>query len=917
MRRARVFESQINALLWSLVHWYFTLVRPSAFSFLLCLWSFSLSANTISAQQITAANVSELQRQGPDALGGIGDWHLSNGTLCAVVSDVLHEGQFSTRGGNLIDLGFCGRADDFFPLSSDLVEGTQRKRFDAQSVSAVNNSEIVVISRSDNIEMTVRYFFDPSAASQLQIQKHYRLIDKGGASFRFISPLQFNYRSLEPFVFSSKSTGVSNGFAQEDFVSRGVSAMTVAARPADTVITISPNSAEHAISYGWQLKSAERTNADGSIVNLPHFVLADNESTAMLVLSDSFYIGDGTRVGWLQLVQVPLLSLAATSSLTLHETIYVADTGDVAGITDQLFSQAHMVTAQIGESYAALHIDTAAGIPVTHAKPNENGMVNLKLPNGDYRLRLLGLGDRTIEKMFSVADQDIDLGDLNLPAIAQVSLPRGAAMRLVFLGQGETPNPSFNDSLTQASVMEDYGLTTNHRNNHVFLAGIESDPRHVQLPDGDYEVLATRGPEYAITRSPLRVVNAKDVALEIAIPERQVDTPGYISADLHVHSGASFDNTFSDTERVRSFAAEHAEIMVSSEHDVPTDFNPIIKSMALGDAMVSIPAAEITSLLPTKKLPYTSGHTNFFPYAPEPTQFARGMVNHEDLRMREIIAAVRHSHPDVLVQLNHPRNDTTLSGALPSDYEEHINNGEFFEHMGVAGHPYQPDLPIDSVPNNTLIEKDPVTGLRDIDFDLLEVVNPGHDRYQSRVDAVRKDWLSLLKQGFKIVGVANSDSHGYHEQVGLPRTMVAMSDDSIAGFSQSEFIRTLKAGNAYGTNGPMLEISLDETPMGGTLMGQSGTLHVSVLASDWMPVSELLVQINGATVETIALNPDQRRQSISRQLEFEKDSFVTIEIKGPVTSDYRKIYDDISPYAFSNPIYVDYDANGDWQAPGL
>ena len=57
------------------------------------------------------------------------------------------------------------------------------------------------------------------------------------------------------------------------------------------------------------LESAQRVNADGERYALPHFVLADNESTAMLVLSDSFYIGDGSSVGWIQLLQVPLLSL--------------------------------------------------------------------------------------------------------------------------------------------------------------------------------------------------------------------------------------------------------------------------------------------------------------------------------------------------------------------------------------------------------------------------------------------------------------------------------------------------------------------------------------------------------------------------------------------------------------------------------
>ncbi len=675
------------------------------------------------------------------------------------------------------------------------------------------------------------------------------------------------------------------------------------------------------ISYGWQLNSALRVAADGQQYAVPHFVLADDESTAMLVLSDTFYIGDGSSVGWLQLLQLPMLSLRMGDELVIDETIYVSPRGDVAGITDQLLAaqehSVYSVTAQINEPHAVVHIDLADGTPVTHVIAQTNGKIAALLPPGSYQARVLGLGDRSTNQRFSISDADLDLGTITLPPIARVALPQGEPMRLIFLGLSDTPNPSFNDHLTQSSVMESEGLTTPHRNNQVFLAGLADDPSHVLLPNGEYEVLATKGPEYSLTRTLLTIASPAPHTLTLEPPVRQIASPGFISSDLHVHSGASFDNAFSDQERVRSFAAEHAEVMVSSEHDVPVDFNPIIQSMGLESRMVSIPAAEVTSLLPTKRLPYTSGHTNFFPYPPEPLEFARGMVNHEDKRMREIIADIRAKHPNILVQLNHPRNDYTLSGELPSDYAEHINNGEFLDHMGVAAHPYQPDLPITTSPNNVLIEADPITGVRDIDFDLLEVINPGHERYQDRLDAVRKDWLSFLKQGFKIVGVANSDSHGYHEQVGLPRTMVAMQDDAISGFALDEFLAALKQGNAYGSNGPLLEVSLNGQPMGATITATKAELQVTVRTADWVAVADLLIQVNGATVATIALDPNLREQRVSHELNFEKDSFVTIEVKGPVTPDYRKVYDDISPYAFSNPIYVDADADGEWQAPGL
>ena len=53
--------------------------------------------------------------------------------------------------------------------------------------------------------------------------------------------------------------------------------------------------------------------------------------------------------------------------------------------------------------------------------------------------------------------------------------------------------------------------------------------------------------------------------------------------------------------------------------------------------------------------------------------------------------------------------------------------------------------------------------------------------------AVRDDWMSLLLQGEKITGTANSDSHVAHEQVAVPRTMGGVSDDRVTDFSEAEF----------------------------------------------------------------------------------------------------------------------------------
>jgi len=72
----------------------------------------------------------------------------------------------------------------------------------------------------------------------------------------------------------------------------------------------------------------------------------------------------------------------------------------------------------------------------------------------------------------------------------------------------------------------------------------------------------------------------------------------------------------------------------------------------------------------------------------------------------------------------------------------------------------------------------------------------------------------------------------------------------------------------------------------------------------------------GETIDTHQLKQIPQ-QTIQVPLEFEKDSFVTVEVFGEANDDYKAIYPGLMPYAFSNPIYVDYNQDGQWQAPGL
>lgn len=870
------------------------------------------------ATRITMANVAQLQREGPDAIGGVDDWFLSNGTICAVISDVTHEGEFSSKGGSLIDLGFCGRADDHFSFTHDLLDGSRHRPLDATLIAIESNdgnASIVVHSEADGVRLTTRYYFDPQYKTQLQITKRYTRV--AGASFNFISPLQFNYHSLEPFIFNSRNLKTTNGFQNEDFVKRGVKAIRKSARNADTLITVSPRDAKVAVAYGWQLLSAERVEDDVRY-DVPFYMLADNDITAMMLLTDTFYLGKGKTIGLLQLPQIPLLKLDMGAALETHEVIYVAARGDVASVTDQLLVDSPTVIGSVSEVNSAIHIVQSNDAPLTHVIPNIDGTFSFKAPLGDYSIKVLAYGERSTELKFSVkSDTTNDLGKVILPEASKLKLPAGEPMRLVFVGIDGTPNPDFAGNLTEASVAFDEEIYIQDPISAIFMAGVNDDVSEVDIAPGTYEVYATKGPEFSLEKTSITLKEGENATLQINIPERVIETPDYIASDLHVHSGISFDSTFAETERVRTFVAEHGEVMIASEHEIPTNYAPYIQALGVEDKIVSIPAVELTSSLPTIKTRFAGGHFNFFPFQPEHHHYRNGMVPHEDQRLRDVIHSARERQPDTLIQLNHPRYDLSLSGEmLPDDWEDIVDYGNYLEHMGSAGYPYNPNKELHTHPNNVLIDAHPQTGVRDIDFDIIEVVNPGGGNHYDRLTAVRRDWLSFVKQGERIVGTANSDSHTPLEQVAIPRTMVLIKDDRVSHFKQPEFIANLKAGRAYGTTGPMVILSLSEAKMGDTFSGSAAPLSVSVNKAPWIKLERLEIQINGSTVVTKTLT-DQTTQSFLVPLEFEKDSFVTIEVFGPATEDYSAIYPEISPYAFTNPIYVDFDQDGKWQAPGL
>lgn len=137
----------------------------------------------------------------------------------------------------------------------------------------------------------------------------------------------------------------------------------------------------------------------------------------------------------------------------------------------------------------------------------------------------------------------------------------------------------------------------------------------VDIKPGTYTVTISRGLEYTAQQISAVVVNSgAKTDLGIQTIRRVVDTSNFVSADFHIHSGRSLDASAPLEARVRSYAGEGLEVMVSTDHDINTDYSPIIKKLKMQPFITSIIGTEVTTSVPRQ--PFTSngwGHINGWP----------------------------------------------------------------------------------------------------------------------------------------------------------------------------------------------------------------------------------------------------------------------------------------------------------------
>lgn len=860
------------------------------------------------ATRLDATNLARLRVGGMHAVGGLGDWALSNGTLCAVIADVPHEVTLSERGGVLVDVGHCGRDDDelaelvtLFNLSQSAVPVIDA--IDAKSDGT--SARITTRGALGGLGIETTYRVDRERPLEIEIHSRISRREPGTKLFLVGDVMLHPRRAQAAFGTFTRDPSQGVGFAHPEVDRGSLVSMVRAIRPSDLYAFVGSDLAEPGVSYALWLRAARIESRDGSRRAAPPLGISGKDFSALGVLASPSIFGEDARTtGWLDLARIPFLDLEPGEVLVLERRFLLGERADVASVVNRVWAAGPAVwlRGRVDDPRARVHVFGDGGVPYSEVRPDATGAFSVLAPPGSLRLEARAPGGRTAVRgvTTTIADEaGVDVGLLELGGPARVVLPRGRPMRITFLPLDAGAAPArFGDDLLGHRLGDEAigaGVTTPH----VSLGGVDSDPPEIVVRPGRWRVIASRGPEHDVREATIEAKAGAAVVLEIEDPPRAFETPGWISADLHVHSGRSDDSALPTAHRLRSFAAEGAEVLVTTEHDHVFDAAPLLRALGLDGRIATITGVEATSNVKSAAAPHSFGHANVFPLVPRPDAYRNGAPDNEGRRLRDLIAEVRAREGTPLVQLNHARG----AGNEPE--------GErYFTHLSVAGEAFDPTKRVEDGPQRVMLEPGP-HGARDLDFEAMEVINGQRMRDWPWL---RRDWLSLWLQGHGKTGTANSDSHDAGELVAMPRNYVRVARDAVDGFDAAAFVEAVRAHRVVGTTGPFLAATLDAAGPGDLHRGRTGTLRVAVQAAPWVPVSTLRVLVNAATRET---RPCRAGETIELPLDFERDALVTVEVEGVADERYAALTQGSRPFAYTNPILVDADGDGRWTPPGL
>ena len=446
--------------------------------------------------------------------------------------------------------------------------------------------------------------------------------------------------------------------------------------------------------------------------------------------------------------------------------------------------------------------------------------------------------------------------------------------KLTLVGVDGTRDPEF----TRVDVGRQEGDTAIAAFNRIMsLSGVGV----AHVPVGTYDVTVSRGPEWEIFTA-RKVKMTPKGAVVTAKLAHVVDTHEWLSADFHVHAARSPDSRVPMQDRVYEFVADDVQMIVSTDHNVISDYEPFIRELGAGRYLTSAVGDELTT--------GSWGHFGAFPLPRDLERAGQGAVLVHGRHPADFFKDVRTNAPDAIIDVHHPRIDAEIG---------YFDLGQFDARSDRAGKP----------------------GFS-WDFDAGEVMNGYQDPVRRSVDRVVDDWFALLNHDHLVTATGNSDTHHLTFNIGgYPRNYVKLRDDQPDHVDPKAVANALKFHHAFFTTGPFVTLEVNGGTIGDLVPARGGKAHadIKVQAAPWVSVERVTLYVNGLEVKRwpVPTSTEVVRFHEGFDVTTPRDGYVVVRIDGekslaPVVGD-RKTFT-AYPFALTNPVFLDVDGDGKYRA---
>jgi TolB protein len=387
----------------------------------------------------------------------------------------------------------------------------------------------------------------------------------------------------------------------------------------------------------------------------------------------------------------------------------------------------------------------------------------------------------------------------------------------------------------------------------------------VEVPAGTVTVEVMKGFEYHVeTRTVPITANQR---AEITVRLKALDIPSdarsrWASGDVHVHMnyGGTYRNT--PANLVAQAAAENLSIV----EDLIVNKEQRIPDIAYFSSSVDLASTDTTLLFHGQEF-----HTSYWGHL--------GLLHLTDHFLLPGYAA----YPNTAAASLFPANADVADMA----HQQHAVVGYV--------HPY--DAFPDPAKDATLTHELPVdVALGKVDY--IEVLGFSDHKSTAAV------WYRLLNCGFRLPAAAGTDAMANFASlrgpVGLNRVYANVPQGRL---DIDSWLSSLKQGNTFATNGPLLGFTLGGRALGDELRLPAGENKVKFTA--WLrsivPVDHLEMICNGRVVRDLKIDGDHERAEVEGDISLSQNGWCLLrawsdKAEHPVLDDY--------PYATTSPIYV-------------